>query len=165
MSGLCPKCGYKIYKARCFNCDYKERGSDGPWSENETDQGLIRKAEGIWDEAWLLSSSEHSWTDVPNYLARRRIAELALTCDQLRHKSGLHRVLPIHSGSVLLARIWHVHKGFVGIHATHIWSDLVRGDRTTCGACRGGGVWFGTVTPVGKLVAGEGIETVLIPPP
>lgn len=166
MSGVCPQCGYKLSKARCFNCDYKERGSDGPWSENETDKRLIWKAEGIWDGAFLLSSPQHAWTKVPDYLAQRRVIELAFSCDQLRHDYDLNRILRIRSGAVLLARIWHVHKGFVGVHVTRIeWvggdKPYRRDERQTVGACQGGAVWFGTVSPTTELVVGEGIETVL----
>lgn len=177
MSGACPKCGYKIYKGRCFNCDYKERGSDGPWAEDQTDQGEIRKAESIWEGAHFLSSPQRAWTGVLNYLAQRRIVELALTCDQLRQEYDLNRIIRIRAGAVLLARIWHVHKGFVGVHVTRIeWvgpaygktgerlvgcSDYQRDDRCTVGACQGGAVWFGTVTPDAWTVVGEGIETVL----
>jgi hypothetical protein len=167
MSGACPKCGYKISKGRCFNCDYKERGSDGPWAEGETNQGLIWKAESIWNGGYLLSSAEHAWTNVPDYLAQRRVVELAFTCDQLRHYYDLNRTLPIKSGAVLLGRIWHVHKGFVGVHVTRIWwtgdrdKPYERDERRTVGACQGGAVWFGTVTPQTKLVVGEGIETTL----
>jgi hypothetical protein len=88
------------------------------------------------------------------------VGELALTCDQLRCDYDLNRTLPIPSGPVLLARIWHVRKGFVGIHVTHL-EDLERGVRRTIGACQGGAVWFGTVTPDQELVVGEGIETTL----
>jgi Toprim domain len=166
MSGACPMCGYKISKARCFNCDYKERGSDGPWAENETNQALIWKAENIWDTGDLLSSSTHASENVLNYLAQRRIIELALSCDQLRRSHGLNRIIRIRSGAVLLARIWHVHKGFIGIHVTRIeWvggdRPYRRDDRCTVGACQGGAVWFGTVTPETELVVGEGIETTL----
>ena len=118
MSGACPQCGYKISKGRCFNCDYKERGSDGPWAEGETNQALIWKAESIWDGAYSVSSPERAWTNVLNYLAQRRIVELALTCDQLRQEYDLNRIIHIRAGALLLGRIWHVHKGFVGVHAT-----------------------------------------------
>ena len=161
--GICPKCGYRLSNfrtsARCFNCDYKERGSDGPWAPGITDQGEIWKAESIWDSAYSLS--DKSWTRVAKYLEYRRVLHIALTCDQLRHDFGLNRIIPIRSGAVLLARIWHVRKGFVGVHATHLWSSEERGDRCTVGACRGGAVWFGTVTPDTELVVGEGIETTL----
>jgi hypothetical protein len=161
--GICPKCGYRLSNfktsARCFNCDYTERGSDGPWAPGITDQGEIWKAESIWDSAYSLS--DKSWTRVAKYLEYRRVLHIALTCDQLRHDFGLNRIIPIRSGAVLLARIWHVRKGFVGVHATHLWSSEERGDRCTVGACRGGAVWFGTVTPDTELVVGEGIETTL----
>jgi hypothetical protein len=89
------------------------------------------------------------------------VADLALTCDQLRHDFGLNRILPIPSGPVLLARVWHVRKGFIGIQATPLDEDLERGRRHTEGACQGGAVWFGIVTPDQELVVGEGIETTL----
>ena len=45
--------------------------------------------------------------------------------------------------------------GLVGIN------PYQRDDRCTVGACQGGAVWFGTVTPDDVLVVGEGIETTL----
>jgi len=97
--------------------------------------------------------------------------DLAAICDQLHVASGLNRVLKIPAyGTLLIARIWHVRKGFVGIHATRIeyvgngdppyQKDKERGTRTL-GACKGGAVWFGTVTPDAWTVVGEGTETVL----
>src|SRR5262249_47738490 len=67
---------------------------------------------------------------------------------------------------ILVGRIWHVRKGFVGIHVTRIeWiggnSPYARDERRTMGACRGGAVWLGTATPDTELVVGEGIETTL----
>jgi len=160
--GVCPKCGYRLSNfrtsARCFNCDYKERGSDGPWAPGATNQAEIWKAETIWDSAYSLS--EKSWTRVAKYLEYRGVLDIALTCDQLRHDFDLNRVIPIRSGAVLVARIWHVRKGFVGVHATRI-EGTERAERRTAGACQGGAVWFGTVTPDTALVVGEGIETVL----
>ena len=164
MSGLCPHCGYKIYKARCFNCDYEERGSDGPWDPDATDQSLIRTAQGIWDGGIPFAHDEafYKIDTVISYLKKRRIFELASQCDQLQGHTSLHRIIRIRSGRVLLGRVWHVHKGFLGVHVTRIEAlGYARDERQTIGACRGGGVWFGTVTPDSKLVAGEGIETVL----
>src|SRR5262249_1599207 len=168
--GNCPECGYRLSNfrtsARCFNCDYTERGSDGPWPAGITDQGLIWKAETIWDSGYSLSDKDKDWTKVPKYLEYRGVLDIALTCDQLRHDYDLNRVMAIHAGAVLLARIWHVRKGFVGIHATRIemtgrTGEYERDDRRTMGACQGGAVWFGAVTPDTPLVVGEGIETVL----
>jgi hypothetical protein len=80
------------------------------------------------------------------------------------------------SGSVLLGRVWHVRKGFMGVHATRVeWAgpaygkngerlgylSCERDERRTVGVCQGGAVWFGTVTPETELVVGEGIETTL----
>ena len=169
MSGLCPHCGYKIYKARCFNCDYEQRGSDGPWDARDTDEVLIRRAQGIWDGGIPFAHDDAFKIEgVIDYLKQRRIFELASKCDQLQGHSSLHRIIKIRSGRVLLGRIWHVHKGFLGVHVTRIeWvggdkdKPYQRDERQTIGACRGGGVWLGTVTPDSKLVAGEGIETVL----
>jgi hypothetical protein len=54
----CPKCGYKLSKfriaARCFNCDYKVRGSGGPWAAGVPDQNLIDDAERVWDHAHIV---------------------------------------------------------------------------------------------------------------
>ena len=165
MSGPCPKCGYKIYKARCFNCDYKERGSDGPWS-NDTDQGLIWKAESIWDGGIPFAHDAFKIENVICYLKQRRIFELASKCDQLRGHTSLNRTIKIRSGSILLGRVWHVRKGFIGVHATRVeWiggdKPYQRDERSTVGACQGGAVWFGNVSPTTELVVGEGIETTL----
>jgi hypothetical protein len=73
-------------------------------------------------------------------------------------------MMSIRQGTTMLARIWHVRRGFVGVHATLIEGASGgpdRSDRRTCGACRGGAVWFGAITPATELVVGEGIETVL----
>jgi Toprim domain-containing protein len=172
VSSYCPKCGYRLSNfrtsARCFNCDYAERGSDGPWATDATDRGLILRAESIWDCAapLFIADEEFNCETVIHYLAQRRILDLALTCDQLRASQRLHHVLPMRNGQVLLARIWHVRKGFVGIHATRVeWiggdPPYARDERRTMGACQGGGVWFGTVTPQTPLIVGEGIETTL----
>jgi hypothetical protein len=161
MSGSCPKCGYKLSKfaiaSRCFNCDYQERGSDGPWADGVADQSLIYQAESIWNDAYPLSTQDYTLTD---YLTRRGIIDLALTCDQLRLGRLVHRAVPIRMGTTLLARIWHVRRGFVGVHATLI-EALNDNERRTCGSCRGGAVWFGAVSPTTELVVGEGIETTL----
>jgi len=167
--GICPKCGYRLSNfrtsARCFNCDYTERGSDGPWSTGATDQSLIWHAESIWDRADPFFQNEHKYRHAYEYLKQRRIFDLAVTCDQLRMAWGLNRVLNIRAyGSLLVGRIWHVRKGFVGIHVTRIeWNgwECERDERRTMGSCRGGAVWFGTVTPDTELVVGEGIETTL----
>jgi Toprim domain-containing protein len=164
-AGSCPRCGYRLGRTskRCFNCDYNERGSDGPWAES--DQSSIWKAEIIWDQA---NSLDHC-TEVREYLKQRHVFELATTCDQLRAAHGLHRIAKIRAyGSILVGRIWHIRKGFVGVHVTRCewiggdkpyWRD--DGGRRTIGACQGGAVWFGAVTPDSYLVVGEGIETVL----
>jgi hypothetical protein len=96
----------------------------------------------------------------------RGVKDLALTCEQLRQDYGLNRCMSIRSGAVLLGRIWHVRKGFIGVHATRIGrtgSDppYAHYERRTAGACQGGGVWFGTVSPHEPLIVGEGIETTL----
>jgi hypothetical protein len=167
MSGPYPDCGYKIYKGRCFNCDYEERGSDGPWDAGATDQVLIRKARDIWDGGIPFTHEDAFKIEyVIRYLKQRRIFELASKCDQLIGHISLHRIIKIRSGSVLLGRVWHVQKGFLGVHITRIeWiggdKPYQRDERQTIGACRGGAVWFGTVTPDTILVVGEGIETVL----
>jgi Toprim domain len=67
-------------------------------------------------------------------------------------------------GSLLVGRIWHVHKGFVGVHVTRVeWTgrEYERDQRRTVGMCQGGAVWFGSPSPTTELVVGEGIETVL----
>jgi hypothetical protein len=83
----------------------------------------------------------------------------------LRGHISLHRSIKIPYGPLLLGRIWHVRKGFIGVHVTRIESlgtgEYERAERRTIGAYQGGAVWFGTVTPDIRLVAGEGIETVL----
>src|SRR5262249_14191555 len=163
--GICPKCGYRLSNfktsARCFNCDYTGRGSDGPWSAGATDQGLIDKAELIWDGSDPFFINEYKYSHVYGYLKQRGIFDLAVTCDQLRPHKSLHRILNISSyGSILVGRIWHIRKGFVGVHITRVeWNGWVyeREDRRTLGACRGAAVWFGTVTPDTELVVGEGI--------
>jgi hypothetical protein len=164
----CPKCGYRISKSRtrqrCFNCDYVERGSDGPWSSDP--KFAMKEAESIWEGADAFFQHERYYTDVYEYLKCRRIHDLATTCDQLRIKNRLHHVVNIKNGDVLVARIWHVRKGFVGVHLTRCeWAggdpQYVHDERRTVGQCRGGAVWFGAVTPTTKLVVGEGIETVL----
>ena len=168
--GSCPKCGYRLsnFKTsqRCFNCDYKERGSDGPWPEGFNAKFAIKDAERIWEGADPFFKHECSYTDAYEYLKCRRIYELATTCDQLRLMNRLHHIVNIKSGDVLVARIWHVRKGFVGVHLTRC--EWVGGDpqyahdeRRTVGQCQGGAVWFGSVSPTTKLVVGEGIETVL----
>jgi Toprim domain len=79
----------------------------------------------------------------------------------------LNRVLSIRAyGSLLIGRIWHVRKGFVGVHVTRVaWiggeQPYARDERRTLGACQGGAVWFGAVTPDTELAVGEGIETTL----
>jgi Toprim domain len=152
---------------RCFNCDYKERGSDGPWSNGVTDQGLIWDAEGYWNSSIpFIHEDAYKIEDVIKYLKQRCVFDLALKCDQLRASWNLNRALRMRAyGNVLVGRIWHVRKGFIGIHATKIDSlgigEYERAERRTAGACQGGAVWFGTVTPDIRLVVGEGIETVL----
>jgi hypothetical protein len=160
-SGFCWRCHYKLSRtgARCFNCDYKERESDGPWPEYATDNSLIYTAETIWNAARPLGATGDIVCD---YMARRKIDPLALACDQLKQTTGLHKAIKVGAGAYLLARIWHVRKGFVGLHATRIESfGLERDIRRTIGACRGGAVWFGAPTPDTELVVGEGIETTL----
>src|SRR5262249_17619530 len=97
--GICPKCGYRLSNfktsARCFNCDYTERGSDGPWSAGATDQSLIWHAESIWDGADRFFQNEHKYRYAYGYLKQRRIFDLAVTCDQLRMTWGLNRVINI----------------------------------------------------------------------
>jgi hypothetical protein len=171
----CPKCGYKLSNfrtnKRCFNCDYVERGSDGPW-DGATDLSLIRLAETIWDSSAPFFVSDQEWhefkyKDVFEYLNQRRVFDLASKCDQLRLAKGLHRVINIRAyGTILVGRIWHVRKGFVGVHVTRCeWTGgnppYQRDQRRTVGACQGGAVWFGNVSPTTELVVGEGIETVL----
>jgi hypothetical protein len=156
----CPKCGYKLYKQRCFNCDYAERGSDGPWAADATDQSLIWDAQSIWDIAdRFFSENDIKYKAVFGYLKQRRIHDLAVTCDQLRMTWGLNRTLRIRSyAGYLVARIWHVHRGFVGVHVTGIeWTgyDYARDDRRTVGVCQGGAVWFGKVTPDAPCIIGE----------
>lgn len=169
--GSCPKCGYRLsnfrIENRCFNCDYKERGSDGPWITDVTDQGLIWDAEGYWnDSISFIHEEAFKIEGVVRYLKQRCIFELASNCNQLRASWQLNRALRMRAyGNVLVARIWHVRKGFIGIHATRIQSlgmgEYERAERRTVGSCKGGAVWFGTVTPDIRLVVGEGIETVL----
>jgi hypothetical protein len=127
---------------------------------------LIWKAESIWDSADPFFQNEYKYSNVYGYLKQRLIFNLAVTCDQLRSDWGLNRVINIRNGTVLLGRIWHVRKGFVGIHVTRIeWlggdPQYARDERRTVGACQGGAVWFGTVSPDTELVVGEGIETTL----
>jgi hypothetical protein len=104
---------------------------------------------------------------VYGYLKQRRICELASTCDQLRTTWGLNRVISIGAySSILVGRIWHVRRGFVGVHVTRIeWvsgdTPYARDERRTLGACKGGAVWLGSVSPNSELVVGEGIETTL----
>jgi Toprim domain len=170
-NGICPRCGYRLSnfktRNRCFNCDYQERGSDGPWADGVPDQHRIWDAERIWSyETLPLIDHEEGFKirGVIEYLKRRRVFELASSCDQLRARStgGLNHTLNIRAyGSLLLGRIWHVRKGFVGVHVTRIDSDCTRDERRTVGACQGGAVWLGTVTPETELVVGEGIETTL----
>lgn len=168
----CPKCGYKLSNfrtnARCFNCDYKERGSDGPWDTGTTSQAEIWKAELIWNSADPFFVNEYKYDVIYGYLKQRRIFELATACDQLRHDWGLNRVIDVRaSGSFLIGRVWHVRQGFLGVHVTRVWHNLgaakpyERDERRTVGACQGGAVWFGRVTPETELVVGEGIETTL----
>ena len=181
LASVCPRCGYRLgnfgINARCFNCDYAERGSDGPWPAGVTDQGSIWKAEGIWDGGIPFADDEaFKITSVINYLKQRCVFGLASTCDQLRGHTGLNRIIKIRSGSILLGRVWHVRKGFIGVHATLVewvgpaygkngerlgYSSYERDERRTVGGCQGGAVWFGTVTPDDELVVGEGIETTL----
>jgi hypothetical protein len=167
---VCPQCGYKLSKfrtnARCFNCDYKERGSDGPWAEGSTPQGEIWKAETIWDGSKSFSTNEYIHQPIYGYLKQRHVFDLASECDQLHCDYDLNRTVAIGSGPLLVARIWHVRKGFLGVHLTRIQRTgseppFERDQRRTVGACQGGGVWFGTVKPDSMLVVGEGIETTL----
>jgi hypothetical protein len=65
-----------------------------------------------------------------------------------------------------VGRIWHVRRGFIGVHITRIENTysipkFARDERITCGESAGGAVWFGAVTPETVLVVGEGIETTL----
>jgi Toprim domain len=172
--GICPRCGYRLsnfkVRNRCFNCDYQERGSDGPWAAGVPDQHLIWDAQAIWESSSIpLIGHEDQFKirEVIEYLKQRRIFELAATCDQLRGSWGLNRSLNMRAyGSQLVGRIWHVRNGFVGVHVTRIeWiggePPYERDERRTVGACRGGAVWLGTVTPNAELVVGEGIETTL----
>src|SRR5262249_39814943 len=80
----CPKCGYRLSNfktsARCFNCDYTERGSDGPWAADATDQTLIWLAESIWDGADPFFQNEYKYRYAYGYLKQRRIFDLAVTC-------------------------------------------------------------------------------------
>jgi hypothetical protein len=159
----CPDCGYRLGAFRCFNCDYKVKGSDGPWPKGIVDQGAIWDAEGVWNGAEPLPSvaDEFKYREVFGYLRCRGIYDLALTCDQLRCDwpgKGQGR------GKFLIGRVWHVQQGFRGIHKTRCVYDgdqFIREDRRTNGACQGGGVWFGKVTPDAPLVVGEGMETTL----
>jgi hypothetical protein len=128
---------------------------------------LIWDAELIWNGSHPFSINDYKYHDVYEYLKQRCVFDLASTCDQLRTCND-HRYLKMRSsGSVLVGRVWHVRKGFIGVHATRCWyncgMDLPyeRDERRTLGACQGGGVWFGTVTPDTVLVVGEGIETTL----
>jgi hypothetical protein len=94
------------------------------------------------------------------------VFELASASDQLRLAWGLNRIVNIRAGWYLVARVWHVRKGFLGVHITRCeWvggeRPYVHDERRTVGACQGGGVWFGTVKPDAVLVVGEGIETTL----
>src|SRR5262249_13319797 len=119
----------------------------------------------IWNGADPFFQNEFKYTDIYGYLKQRRVFDLAVTCDQLRCNWGLNRIINIHAGGTyLVARIWHVRKGFVGVHVTQcLWNGpgYAREDRRSVGACRGGGVWFGEVLPTTELVVGEGIETTL----
>ena len=168
--GNCPKCGYRLsnfrIENRCFNCDYKERGSDGPWVSDVTDQSLIWDAECIWNGGiHFADETVYKVENVVKYLQQRGVFSLASKCDQLRGHIRLDRIINIPYGSILLGRIWHVRKGFTGVHVTRIekiaYEKYARAERRTIGACQGGAVWFGTVTPDIRLVVGEGIETVL----
>jgi hypothetical protein len=171
--GNCPKCGYRLSNFRtdnrCFNCDYKERGSDGPWAADASSQTLIWDAEFVWNQSIpFVHEQAYKVANVIEYLKQRCIFELANKCDQLRAGCQLNRFLRMRAyGSIFVARIWHVRKGFIGVHASRIERNLgadkeyERAERRTVGSCQGGAVWFGTVTPDIRLVVGEGIETVL----
>jgi hypothetical protein len=71
--GNCPRCGYRLSNfrtsARCFNCDYAIRGSDELWRDGVSYQGLIWKAESIWEHADPLVTNEYDskYKDVYNY--------------------------------------------------------------------------------------------------
>jgi Toprim domain len=127
---------------------------------------LIWDAEFVWNGSIPFGHEDaFKIEDVINYLKQRCIFELASKCDQLRASWNSNRFLRMRAyGRVLVGRIWHVRKGFIGIHATRIESlgtgEYERAERRTVGACQGGAVWFGTVTPDIRLVVGEGIETV-----
>jgi hypothetical protein len=84
----------------------------------------------------------------------------------LRSDWGLHRIIKIRNGEYIVGQVYHLHKGFIGIHVTLV--EWVGGDRPyqrdkrcTVGACRGGAIWFGNVSPDAEHIVGEGIETVL----
>jgi hypothetical protein len=121
----------------------------------------------VWDSSDPFSINDYKYQDVYEYLKQRCVFDLASTCDQLRTCNDQRYLKMRSSGSVLVGRVWHVRKGFIGIHVTRCWCNLgadlpyERDERRTIGACQGGGVWFGTVTPDNVLVVGEGIETVL----
>jgi hypothetical protein len=121
-----------------------------------SNQRLIDYAEIIWNNARPLSSDP----DIVEYLAKRGVAPLAQSSDQLKQFGLFHKSMSVPMGSYLLARIWHVQKGFLGFHATKI-EHYGRDIRRTVGACQGGGVWFGNASPTTELVVGEGIETTL----
>lgn len=160
ISKFCSECGYKLSDtSRCSQCDYEKHGSDGPWPEGHFDQSRIWQADLIWDTAKPLSTDESAF-GVVAYLAHRRLKDIALQCDQLRRDFGPSRILGLRMGPIQIARVWHVHRGFIGVHGTEIIGDQ-RDRRRTRGVCKGGGVWFGSIGPDGKLVVGEGIETTL----
>jgi hypothetical protein len=84
----CPRCGYRLsnfrIQNRCFNCDYQERGSDGPRSDGAFNQGLIWQAESIWEGSDPFFENEYKHDNLYGYLKQRRIFGLASNCDQLR---------------------------------------------------------------------------------